>query len=143
MIFRRKHYTISDETIGRRLAKVRKQTVNEARKMIKRGELNGEGIALYLPTIDSRFKPIKNEVLSATSGQRTEVGGIYSDQFGDVERELGTFASDVNELGWYYDDYAKKAKLAGIPVSAERPQKVTYGDLWRRFDNLKKNQEAK
>lgn len=44
MIFWRRHYTISDETVSRRLVKARKQTVREARKMIRRGELNGEGL---------------------------------------------------------------------------------------------------
>ncbi|GEM_PF-4751136 len=143
MIFRRKRYTISDETIGRRLTKVSKKTIKEARKMIRRGELNGEGIALYLPTIDSRFKPIKNEVLSAATGQRTEVGGIYSDQFGDVERELGTFEGEINELGWYYDNYVKKAAAAGIPVGIERPHRVNYDDLWRRFNTLKDKKQDK
>ena len=135
MIFRRKRYTISDETIGRRLTKVSKKTIKEARKMIRRGELNGEGIALYLPTIDSRFKPIKNEVLSAATGQRTEVGGIYSDQFGDVERELGTFEGEINDV--------KKAAAAGIPVGIERPHRVNYDDLWRRFNTLKDKKQDK
>lgn len=143
MIFWRRHYTISDETVSRRLVKARKQTVREARKMIERGELNGEGIALYLPTIDSRFKPIKNEIISATTGQYTEVSGMHSDQYGDVERELGTFGSQIDELGWYYDSYVNKAKQAGIPVSAERPHRVNYDDLWRRFDALKQKREEK
>ena len=82
--------------------------------MIRRGELNGEGIALYLSTIDSRFKPIKNEIISATTGQRTEVGGMYSDQYGDVERELGTFDSQISELSWYYENYVNKAAQAGF-----------------------------
>lgn len=137
MIFWRRRYTISDETVSRRLVKARKQTVREARKMIRRGELNGEGIALYLSTIDSRFKPIKNEIISATTGQRTEVGGMYSDQYGDVERELGTFDSQISELSWYYENYVNKAAQAGIPVGAKRPHRVNYDDLWRRFDALR------
>lgn len=143
MIFWRRHYTISDETVSRRLVKARKQTVREARKMIRHGELNGEGIVLYLPTIDSRFKPIKNEIISATTGQYTEVSGMHSDQYGDVERELGTFDSQISELSWYYENYVNKAKQAGIPVSAERPHRVNYDDLWRRFDALKQKREEK
>ena len=105
--------------------------------MISAGELNGEGIALYLPTIDSYFEPIKNEILSAMDSQMGTLRSERTEQLGAVERDLETFEGTLRELYSAQRKYEMEAQRIGIPNYEDNIHKVSYEGLRQRFDKIR------
>ena len=136
-----KQYVISDQTIAMRNEKIRRRILKEARCKVKRGELRGEGIALYLPHIDEKYNDVKNEIRNAIDGRIAQLNEEYQLHLARVERNLETFDNDLRRLNAAQLNIEKEAEKAGIPHDKRDVTEVTYKGLHDRFNKLKGGEE--
>lgn len=132
-----KQYVISDQTIAMRNNKIREHIVRDARAKIRRGELTGEGIALYLPRIDEQYNAVRNEIRNAIDGRIMQLNEAYQRNLARVEGDLGTFDGDLRRLNAAQLNVEQEAEKAGIPHDKREVSEVTYQGLHDRFNQLK------
>lgn len=133
----RDNWKISDQMVADELRKAHKETVAEARAAIQRGDLSGEGIALYLPTIEEKYDPIKNVIRNAIDGQLTNIAEDYAQQYSVVERDIETFDGELRRLNSAQLELEQVADEAGIPKDQRPVQTITYDNLRDRIKALK------
>lgn len=133
----RDNWKISDQMVADELRKAHKETVAEARAAIQRGDLSGEGIALYLPTIEEKYDPIKNVVRNAIDGQLTNIAEDYAQQYSVVERDIETFDGELRRLNSAQLELEQVADEADIPKDQRPVQTITYDNLRDRIKALK------
>lgn len=142
-MFRKKTDVISDAIVNDQIASARKIIIRDATRKVKEGTLKGEGIALYLPSIDSHIRPIKSEVERAFIGQETVLRGIYSDKCGDVDRRLMTFNGMLRELYTAQKAYEEAAQNAGMDIEDTAIEQVDYSDLKKRYMAIRRKVDGK
>lgn len=135
-----KQYIISDQTIAIRNDKIRRRILSEARCKVRRGELSGEGIALYLPHIDEKYNAVKNEIRNAIDGRIAQLNEEYQTNLARVERNLETFDNELRRLNAAQLNVEKEAEKADIPHDKREMVEVTYKGLHDRFNELKEGE---
>src|SRR5437868_10170570 len=105
--------TIDASVIKAKSDKIKDAALRDAKKQVKNGELtDSHDLALYLSTIDDRFKHLKMEVAHATKD--ASYAKTRENKMVKTRKLLEFFSQEDAELRGLYEIIATKAKEAGL-----------------------------
>lgn len=125
---------ITDASIRKRLRRIKKKREKDVKKKVKRGELTGQSLELYLPGMADDFEHLRSELRNAIDYTIADQLHERAKLAGQIETELNTLGNDAHRLQQAYDTLqvlAGKAGLMGPDLPIEH--KVGIEPLQKRF----------
>ena len=125
---------ITDALIRKRLRRIKKKRQKDVKKKVRRGELTGQSLELYLPEIAADYEHLRAELRNALGGALADQRHERSKLAGQIENDLNVLGNEAHRLQQAYQTaqtLASEAQLADTDLPAEN--KITLEPLRKRF----------
>ncbi|TWG91524.1 hypothetical protein L615_000800000340 [Nocardioides sp. J9] len=129
---------IDNKAIEKRVRKIQRAVLKDAKRKLRRGTLSGEAFELYLPFITERYDHLRSELSTGHHGALARISGANAALLGEIENQINTLGADRHRLEQAYataQKLAAAAKIARTDLPAE--DKVTLDPLRERVARFK------
>lgn len=127
---------ITDAAIRRRLRRIERKRNRDIKRKIRRGELTGQTLELYLPKIAADYEHIRAELRNGLESASTEQRHERARLAGQVENDLNTLGNEAHRVQQAYETLQTLARDAGLVPTEAPEEKVTIEHLRKRFENV-------
>lgn len=131
----KKSNVISDAIVRKRLGKINKQVKRDAKRRLRRNELSGGSLEIYLGIIDEKFAGLRHELGNGHANSLARATHHRAEILGQIESRINLLGNDSHRLQQAYDAAQARAAETDMPTS-ELPaeNKITIDPLRLRLE---------